>query len=891
MAFGTLRAQSARFAAALLLALATVQVSSAQTTGKIAGRVVDAGGEPLPGVNVLVFGTPRGSSTDIDGRYFILNVDPGTYTLVSSFIGFQTQRIEGVQVTVDRTTEVNFTLVEEAIGLEEVTITADRALVEKDRTSASAKVSGEQILALPVDNLLDTVGMQAGVTRGSGGSLHIRGGRSTEIKYYVDGVAVSNPFSNSLATPVENTAVAEVEVISGTFNAEFGQANSGIVNIVTKNGSDRFEGTFIASVGGFASGRDDVYYDIDAASPTGQRRMEGSLSGPTGIKGLTFFANTAFTDLAGYLYGQRVFLPADSSSFSGPPSTWSIASTGDSSRVAMNPSTGLTNLVKLTWQATGNLRLSYSVTRNFYKARSYSHFYRLNPEHRPTQRSESWNHLVAINHVLDQRTFYNLRLTAYRTSLTQYKYENPTDPRYRYVFGRGNQPQNVFNTGGVDPYWLDRSSTTLAARFDLTRQFGNTHLVKGGVEFRHNTLDLEELYVQVDPRQFGDYTPQIPPLTSNRHNAYTAKPVEAAAFLQDKIEIRDLIINVGLRFDWFDPNGKVPTDLRDPANILRPRPADEAYRDASVKTQLSPRLGFGFPISETGVIHASYGQFFQIPEFGRLYENPEFEVTLGSFNTYLGNTDLEPQRSTIYEIGLQQALGSGFVVDVTGYYRDVRNLLGTGLYETYTGSDAYGRYENADFGNVRGVTTSLGYENRAMGLRAALNYTYQSARGNGSDPRQAFFDAQGNNEATRVLVPLDWDQRHNVNLDATFSRRSWTFGFVGEFISGYPFTPSDTRRQTIVELRNAARYEPEFRIDLRVGRNLWIGSTRLQLFFIGENLLDQVRSDRFAKLFGTEIDAHERNGLSQINSLEQFRNNPSIQPVPRQLRFGLQLDF
>ena len=372
---------------------------------------------------------------------------------------------------------------------------------------------------------------------------------------------------------------------------------------------------------------------------------------------------------------------------------------------------------------------------------------------------------------------------------------------------------------------------------------------------------------------------------------YEAKPVEIAAFIQDKIEIRDLIINVGIRFDYFDPNGKVPTDLRDPQNILRPRPEEEAYKDASAKTQLSPRLGFGFPISEGGVIHASYGQFFQIPEFSRLYENPEFEVTLGSFNTFLGNADLEPQRSTIYEIGLQQQLGAYFVVDVTGYYRDVRNLLGAGLYETYTGSDTYGRYENADFGNVPGVTTSLGFDFRQLGVRGALNYTFQSARGNGSDPRQAFFDAQGNNEATRVLIPLDWDQRHNVNFDVTVNRWGWTFGTIAEFISGYPFTPSDPQRQTIVELRNAARFDPEFRLDLRIGRVIPLAGARVQVFAIGENLLDSYRNDRFAKLFQTEIDAHERNGLARINSLEMFRNSPTLQPVPRQLRLGLQIDF
>ncbi|RMH63673.1 MAG: TonB-dependent receptor [Bacteroidetes bacterium] len=875
----------------VVLVLALAVDAAAQTTGKIAGRVTDAQGEPLIGVNVRIEGTTRGSSTDVEGRYFILNVDPGTYTVVASYLGFQTTRVEGVRVTVDRTTELDFVLQEETLGLDEVTVVADRTLVVKDRTSASAKVSGEQILALPVDNFLDTVALQAGVTRGSGGSLHIRGGRSSEIKYYVDGVAVSNPFTNSLAAPVENTAVQEVEVISGTFNAEFGQANSGIVNIVTKSGSDTFSGTFIGSVGGYVSTRGRVFHDIDEASLTGERLLEGSLSGPTFLDGLTFFLNTKYTSREGWLFGREVFLPSDSSDFSGPPSAWTIEASGDSSVVPMNPSTGLTGLGKLTYQLTPNLKVSYSLTRSFSRNKFYNHFYRLNPGFLPTQRSTSYNHLLAINHVLDNRTFYNLRLTAYTTSFTQYKYEDPTDPRYRFFYGRGNQPNDVFNTGGVDNRYLDRHSVTYAARFDVSRQFGNTHLVKAGIEVRHNILDFEEFELQVDPRQYGDLNPRIPPVSSNRHNVYRKKPLEVAAFLQDKIEIRDLIVNVGVRFDYFDANSVVPTDLRDPQNILRPRPVEEAYREAEPKYQVSPRLGFAFPITETGIIHASYGQFFQIPEFGRLYENPEFEVTLGSFNTFIGNADLDPQRSTVYEMGLQQQLGAFFVADLTMYYRDVRNLLGTGLYETYTGSDTYGRYENADFGNVRGITASLGFSVPEAGLRGALNYTYQSARGNGSDPQQAFFDAQGNNEATRVLIPLDWDQRHNLNADVTYSDGGWSAGVIGTFISGYPFTPRDLQRQPIVQLRNQARYAPEFFVDLRLARVFTAGPARGQLFLIAENVLDFYRDDRFPRLFQTEIQAHRDNGLARINDLRDFRYNPIVQPPPRQLRVGLQVDF
>ena len=872
---------------ALLVALPAV----AQTTGKIAGVVRDAEGNPFPGANVRIEGTTRGASADADGAYFIIGVPSGTYTVAASLIGFRTARVTDVAVRVDRTTEIDFVLEEELGELGEVTVVADAALVEPDRTSASAKVTGEEILALPVDSFQETVALQAGVTTDQAGGIHIRGGRSSEVKYYVDGVAVSNPFSNGLAVPVENSAVEEVEVISGTFNAEYGQANSGIVNIVTRSGGAELSGSFIGSVGGYLSGNDEAFTDLDEANPLGERYAEASLGGPTGIPRLSFFTSAKVTDREGWLFGRRVFMPSDSSNFGGPPDTWAIQATGDSAAVPLNGSSGFTALGKLDLALSGAMRLSYSLTRATSTGRFYNHFYRLNPGFLPEQRSASTNHLVAFNHIVNSRTFYDVRLSAFTTDFEQSVYDDPFDPRYADIFGRGNQPSFVFNTGGVDPRQLDRSSTSYGVDIDLTRQFGTTHLVKVGVEGKVHDLTFQEFFVEVDPRRFGSLDPQIADPSTNRNNSYDESPIELAAYVQDKIEIDDLIVNVGVRLDYFDARSRVPTDLRDPQNVLNPRPEDEAFRDATAKVQLSPRLGLAFPITDRGIVHASYGQFFQIPEFGRLYENAEFEVALGSFNTFIGNADLEPQRSTVYEIGLQQQLGDFLAVDVTGYYRDIRNLLGTGLYETLTGGDTYGRYENADFGSVRGVTAALSFVVPERGLRGGINYTFQSARGNGSDPRQAFFDAQGNNEATRVLIPLDWDQRHNLSLSATATRAGWTVGVIGEFSTGYPFTPVDAQRVPLVELRNLARYDPEVRLDVRATRGVEVAGVSAQLLVIGENLLDSYRGDRFPIVFPSESAAHLANGLGRVNTLESFRYNPAVQPAPRSIRVGLQFGF
>lgn len=883
--FSQLLSRAILFGFLLFIAIGTSDVL-AQTTGKIAGKVTDSQGLPLPGVNVVIEGTTRGGSTDTKGDYFILNVPPGTYTVKFSIIGYETVRVNEVRVQVDRTSTIDMQLKDASLSLGEVIVSAEASLITKDQTSASAKITGDELKALPTDSFLKTVTLQAGVNTGAGGTLHIRGGRSTEIKYYVDGVAVTNPFSNGLAVPVQNESIQEIEVISGTFNAEYGQANSGIINIVTKDGGDKFTGSLNTSIGGYFTGRKDIFYDIDEAKPYGQQVYDGTFSGPIIKDKLYFFTNARYTDSQGYLFGRRIFSPSDSSVFSSnDPSSWIIESSGDSSVVPMSVSTSNSALAKLTWRLSKDIKLTYSATRSYGKSQSYSHLYRYNPDFRPTTRSESYNHLVTLNHVLDNRTFYNLRLTAYTTNARQFVYEDPFDERYAVIEGRNQQPSDVYNTGGVNNYHFRRKSTTLAARFDISRQINTYHLVKAGLEFRHNDLYQREFFIQA--RRQNGLEREIPPIESRFHNTYTKSPYEFAAFLQDKIEVRDLIINVGVRFDYFNANSVVPVDLRDPGNT-RGLPYDEAYQPAEARYQFSPRIGFAFPISSTGVIHASYGQFFQIPEFARLYENPEFEVTASNFSQYIGNANLEAQRSTTYEIGLQQELGQYTAIDLTAYYRDIRNLLGTGLYASRTGGDSWGRYENADFGSVRGI--SLAWSIRTdVGVRGSINYTYQSARGNGSDPKQAFFDAQANNEATRVLIPLSWDQRHNVGGNITYQKGQFNAGLIGRYGTGYPFTPSDLQRQPLSELRNEARFEPEFEVDLRIARNFNMNGFKGQVYLFGENILDFYRQDRRARLYIRDVEAHNQSGKNIINSLEEYRNNPAVHPNPRLVRLGLQI--
>jgi outer membrane receptor protein involved in Fe transport len=170
-----------------------------------------------------------------------------------------------------------------------------------------------------------------------------------------------------------------------------------------------------------------------------------------------------------------------------------------------------------------------------------------------------------------------------------------------------------------------------------------------------------------------------------------------------------MIINAGLRFDYFDPQSHLLADLRNPRNNpdFIVNPGANQYVDATPKYQFSPRLGVSFPITDQGILRFSYGHFFKIPNFENLYRNPDFIVNPGaSLQQITGNPDLEPESTIMYEIGLQQVLFPNFALDLTLYYRDIRNWLGMEIINTYEGFK-YARFVNRDYANVYGMILTL----------------------------------------------------------------------------------------------------------------------------------------------------------------------------------------
>lgn len=211
--------------------------SFAGTTGKISGKVTDGEtGMPLPGANIIIEGTSIGTASDIDGNYSILNVSPGNYTIKFSMVGFADVIVQEVRVEIDLTTNVNVQLTTTSISSEEVIIVAERPVVARDVSSSQMNITGKSIEALPVTTVEQVISLQAGVQQSSSGII-VRGGSANQTVFMVDGFSQNDERANIPYTTVSLSSVKEIKVQTGGFNAEYGNMRSGLINVVTKEGS------------------------------------------------------------------------------------------------------------------------------------------------------------------------------------------------------------------------------------------------------------------------------------------------------------------------------------------------------------------------------------------------------------------------------------------------------------------------------------------------------------------------------------------------------------------------------------------------------------------------------------------------------------------------------
>lgn len=905
----------------LFLALAAIlfcfeEQICAQTTGKISGKVLDAATEePLPMANIMIEGTTLGAAAAMDGEFFIINIPPGLYTLKIQMIGFETIRYENLRVSVNRTTTVEISMKQTVLEGEEVVVQAEKVTIKKDQTSSIRNVSAEQIDILPVESMGAVIDMQAGVVQG-----HFRGGRNTEVAYLIDGIEVTESFdATGRAVDLEPESIQDLEVITGTFNAEYGRAMSGIVNAVTKQGGREFHGSISANLANYITPHKDEFIGLKDDELDRNQDYKFQLSGPIWSDRITFFTNFRYQDNKNHLNGVRRFNVDDFSYFlADDPMLWYSEHNGDSAYVPMNSAKNISFMGKLTFNILKDLKLSLLYTLNDDEWRNYgdNFEYKYNPDGMPASYRETNMVSLNLNHMLSSKLFYELKLSHMDNYNGQYVFENTLDPRYVHDAYYNNAGPG-FYTGGQEKEHGRHIMKDLSAKFDLTWQVNKRHSLKTG--FLYTNHDLERHWYEIRNKYSGteeeaeweydyekqkiiflNYDPVVYPDSSIYSDIYQVEPIEFSGYIQDKMEFDEMVINLGVRFDYFHPKTYYPSQRRNPANQLKfPDNPEKESTPLWVEpqTQISPRLGLSYQLGQTALLHFSYGHFFQMPPMYAIYQNHSYRVAPTDYETQMGNSQIKAQKTVQYEIGLWQEIIDDMGIEVALFYRDIYDLLSARIITTFNQIE-YGLFSNKDYGNAKGL--EIKYDFVRGNFATHLNYTLQYTRGNADNPTQTFDRAGESRDPVNRMIAMSWDQRHTLNITLGYNRKDYGVTLTGYYNSGAPFSWSPIEESPLSRVNlypNNSSRPSRFSVDLNSHYDFTIPKNmKLRLTLTVYNFLDLLNEEEVNAQTGraytaiirpTDIAGHR----SDFNDFIDTIQIPSQYSAPRLVKIGLGLVF
>ena len=886
----------------------------AQTAGKISGTVVSGDGTPLAGANVIVVGTSLGAASNSDGNYYILDVPSGTYSVRSDYIGYQSVTVTNVKVSTSLTTDIDYTLQMSAVEGAAVEIVAERSLIQKSATNTTRIIDQEIINNVAQRGVENLVAMQTGVVN-SGGALYVRGSRSGDMAYYVDGVYTVNPFSLSNTSVVSNAAMEDIAFQSGGFDAEFGNSNGGVVNTSTKTGTDQLiaSAEFVTDLGsGATANKDDLH-------SYGYKLMNINVGGPLtdNIKYFLSFENISYEDASpstsyfpsislDEVSGISQYFRADSALDLGNASLtdaqrlsqmisldlvdslaaisalhYQFQKTYNDTTLMMfsdyermygkKPNAGL-NRNTIAGNVTANLgqlRLKAGGTYSSKESRGdlgesttisqgdYPYTYALlNSDNTPWYESSSTSGYVNLTQSLGALSYIKVNMSHYSYSReygdNNHKddiraYGDPTEPGNEYLRDWGKNPIAIqdfayfTNKGVIYDEYRKSLMSYIGVKGDYVNQLNN-HEIKAGVEWRKHTLrdyrlaqpmEIAENYNKAAQNNEG-LTSDDPNyidvessdwLYTTYRNAYTmnigydqqgneaddydftdgitppGEPVILGAYFQDKIELEDLTLNIGMRFDSFNFGSEAPESW-DELHLTNGRidREESGYGTVDSYTYISPRVGMSFPVTDQTVLHAQYGKFVQHPILNRLYlSDSRFAANHSQGNMVVSpNGSLKPEKTTQYELGFAQQLGNVAAVDITGYYKEIRDytMMANRSNAFVDGAQfSWAQYMNGDYGVVKGLSAAVKMR-RMKGVLIDVNYTMQWANGTGSDPASFFNIAWiGDNYPTSVN-PLDFDQRHTGSVMVDYRGGNFMnlcdlgVNALYQFGSGTAYTPS-----------------------------------------------------------------------------------------------------
>lgn len=956
----------------------------ASTAGKIVGTVTDIStGAPLAGVNVFLEGTTMGAATDESGFYVILNVPPGEYTIKSSMIGYAPVTVQGVETSMGLTTTINFQMTTEALRTGEVVVVAERPLLRQDEFTSRHSVSSEDITMQPLENFKDIARNQAGVV-----GNNFRGGRSGEVLVLIDGIPVRDPagvYSGDLGgftANVPEQSIQELEVTLGGFSAEYGNVQSGVLNLAMKEGGSKLQGQFKITTTDMSSGINDVLmgerdtwlgtYDFHTRYDTMtdgsvqetridtllygtkyQHKLEQlyqvSLSGPIPFtkylfsSPATFSVSAEVTDRAqGYMINQNsytenyqgklTFKPTRNTKLAvgglysssewdqfylaaskyGPAGDYPLDEykfVGSSNEYGYQRDSTLFvyNYVddphEYNFQFTDAYRTSADVldSVHYYKGRPYkyvkNYYVGGMQDYLWNYAKESRNLYFVWTHSLSSKTYYEFR---FQNFSSQYHYATP-DVDDRDNDGNTTEdlvwdpdpavegPKNIFRdrednywwTRGDDPGFRHQESVSRTLKGDLVSQITRNHLIKTGFELNLHESDVENISWTLGPETI-------------RKDIWNENTIDLGIYVQDKMEFEGLIALIGLRYDYFDPNGwgdpvYFPTNFEEPYSSLDSlgTPVLNNPLSPDPHHQLSPRIGISHPITDRTVLHFTYGHYFQRPDAYFLYRNLSY-TGLTKAGNWVGNPNLKPEKTVSYDLGLEHLFTPDFKASVTGYVKDVTNLLDNYKFILRRlGGTEVRIFQNADYANIKGLEFAL-QKRVSKGWGFTANYTFSVAKGRSS----SYTEGAGEYDSSKRMNILDYDQTHTVNATLTLVSsekysallRNWRGSLLFKYGSGLPYTSYNS------SIVNDARLPWTANFDLRVSRTFDLGIVDLQAFMDVFNLMNReniswIGSSRYYELYDDP-------SIIRNNELTgELTRSPQVYRSERQFRFGMAVQF
>jgi outer membrane receptor for ferrienterochelin and colicin len=837
-----------------ILLVSLVSSISASTFGKISGYVTDEEGTPLAGANVVVEGQNRGASTDPDGFFYILNIAPGIHRVSARYMGYQTVTQEGVLVILDLTTSLNFQLEQTVLPGEEVVITAERSKIQRDATSTRQNITSEELEELPVTTVNDALKLQTGVIY-SEGYIHVRGGRYGEVAYLLDGHRIEDPVYTELVADINAGAVEQIELVTGPFAAEYGNAMSGVLNISTKSTPSEFTGNVRYRMSGLG---------LEQPSDNlNERFVEGTFGGPICKR------KRAGLLLSGRIVRKDNYYESGILGEDGQP-------TGKLSGEAFGYHNKNNLFAKLSFEPFANGKAAVFYNLDDRQWMNYDHVYKYAPDSAYVRTAT--NDWIGLNlsYAPGSTWFFELRGSYTREDYLR-NYAGLHYSEYLPPHLRRWSENYEFRLTSNNASYLDFTNSTITGAIALNWQVTRHHLLKFGTEYRQH--DFDHFYI-ANPRLSEE----------NQYiNDYHLRPYEGAAYIQDKLEFKDLVLNAGLRFDFYHP--RVNNYIQDPND------PEGSITDATPKTQISPRLGVAYPVTDKTVFHFAYAHLFQRPAYNTLYSYLDRILTVPV--PLIGDPDLGPERTVSYEFGLSTVQIPAVTLNLTLFSREIRDLIGISWQLKEPGFPlGYSYYSNEDFAYVKGF--ELNCEAKRGVLGAGANYTYSVAEGSGSTRTERYYgDSDIIAEQSLQYYPLDFDQRHTINAHVSCKTgdrislfgigagvvKNSTVTLLFRYGSGFPYTYNPNREVYVSDLYNA-RKPYTYSFDLKAERRFEVGLFEVKLMLEIYNLLDRKNVRLVYTATGLPDDSGPHTGYSYERA-----NDPTHYFDPRTIYAGLAVGF